>query len=67
MTVDDVGFAAGRVWHFLKESGPVSVSRVADRVEGGRTVVLMALGWLAREGKVEFYQEGRVQFVRLKE
>jgi len=67
MNVDDVGFAAGSVWQFLKENGPASVSKVTESVEGGRTLVLMALGWLAREGKVEFYPEGRAQFVRLRE
>ncbi|MFH1610146.1 MAG: winged helix-turn-helix domain-containing protein [Candidatus Bipolaricaulota bacterium] len=67
MTVDDIGFAAGRVWRYLLECQPVALSRIAREVEGGQTLVLMAVGWLAREGKVEFVEEGRVRLVRLRD
>lgn len=67
MTVDDIGLAAGRVWQFLSEHGPAALSRIAKGVEGGQSLALMAVGWLAREGKVEFLQEGRVQLVRLRD
>lgn len=67
MTVDEIGFAAGRVWHYLRECQPVSLSRLGREVEGGQALVLMAVGWLAREGKIEFAREGRAALVRLRE
>ncbi len=67
MVVDDVGLAAGRVWRYLLECQPVALSRIAREVEGGQALVLMAVGWLAREGKIEFVEEGRTRAVRLRD
>ncbi|HAZ27561.1 TPA: hypothetical protein DCY67_02940 [Candidatus Acetothermia bacterium] len=67
MTADDIGVAAGRVWRYLLERQPSALSRIAREVEGGQALVWMALGWLAREGKVEFAQEGRACVVRLRD
>jgi len=67
MTVDEIGFAAGRVWRHLLERQPVVLSRIAREVEGGQTLVAMAVGWLAREGKIEFVEEGRARMVRLRD
>lgn len=64
MQTEDIGLAAGEVWNFLKQ-GATSVSQVTQSVAGGPRLALMALGWLAREGKIEFYQEGRRRLVRL--
>jgi len=66
MREDDVGLAAGRIWAYLEVRGPSSVSRVARGVEGGQQLVLMGLGWLAREGKLDFVEEGRQRLVSLK-
>ena len=47
--VDQIGETAGRVWHCLHESGPMSLSKLVKNVEAPRDVVLQAVGWLARE------------------
>jgi hypothetical protein len=65
MIVEDIGFAAGRVWRLLSDQGPLSLSKLGRTVEGGSQLALMAVGWLAREGKVELYREGRAHLVRL--
>ncbi len=65
MTVEDIGYAAGQVWDYLWTQGPVSISRVTREVEGGQRLVLLAMGWLAREGKLEFREEERRQVVQL--
>lgn len=67
MTVDDIGFAAGRVWRYLLECQPAALSRIAREVEGGQPLVAMAVGWLAREGKIEFVEAGRARAVRLRD
>lgn len=64
--VDDVGELAGRVWHFLDEHGRCSLTAVENGIEAPRALVVMAIGWLAREGKVELLQEGRATLVCLR-
>ncbi len=66
MREEDVGLVAGRIWNYLEKNGPSSISRVAGSVEGSRDLVLMGLGWLAREGKLGFQEEGRQRLVSLK-
>lgn len=65
-TVNDVGELAGRVWHFLDEHGRSSLTAVEQGIEAPRAMALMAVGWLAREGKVEICQEGRITVVCLR-
>lgn len=51
-TIDDVGITAGQVWSFLKDHGPASVTIIESDVEAPKLLVHLALGWLAREGKL---------------
>jgi hypothetical protein len=66
MREHDVGAAAGRIWSYLEKHGPSPVPRVVRGVEGSRELVWMGLGWLAREGKLGFQEEGRRRLVSLK-
>ena len=53
-----IGEAAGVVWHALEKGGPMSVTALSKRVKGvPADVVIMAVGWLAREDQVEFITE----------
>jgi hypothetical protein len=58
-SVDTIGTTAGAVWKFLRGSGPASLSAIEKGVAAPRDLVAMALGWLAREGKLRTEQEGR--------
>ena len=57
--IDDIGATAGKVWSFLTERGKVSLSALEKGVDEPRSVVYMAIGWLAREGKVTIRREER--------
>jgi hypothetical protein len=48
----EIGIAAGDIWHYLDEHGGGMLSDVVKSVDKPRDVVLMSLGWLAREGHV---------------
>ena len=61
-----IGSVAGKVWDHLQTEGEVSVSAVARAVDEPQTKVNMAIGWLAREDKLEFDNEGRGSDIRLK-
>ena len=63
---DGIGKIAGEVWNFLEDSGESSLTQINDAVDEPRSRVNMAIGWLAREGKLEFNDEGRGFSVNLK-
>jgi hypothetical protein len=60
-----IGEMAGRVWKTLGEKEEVVVSRLPQILKEKGEIVYQALGWLAKEGKVDFHKkEGRI-FVSL--
>jgi hypothetical protein len=54
-----IGETAGKVWKILNEKGAASLSAVEKGVGAPKALVDMAIGWLAREGKVELKQDKR--------
>lgn len=59
MMVHQVGDAAGVVWRYLDEKGPASASRIKKDVPLPPGMVERAIGWLAREEKVDEVKKGR--------
>lgn len=54
-TLMQLGMNAGTIWHLLDVmSEAVSVSFIQQRTGLSETEVLQAIGWLAREGKIDF-------------
>ena len=47
-----IGETAGLVWNFLRSNGESSLSALEKGVKAPRSTVSMAVGWLAREGKI---------------
>ena len=62
---EQVGETAGKVWQALS-AGPLSVARLKKKLDGSGDLVHFALGWLAREGKVDMVQEKRSLKVSLR-
>jgi hypothetical protein len=60
-----IGKAAGTVWQYLEAAGARSVSRVQRETGLSQALTYLALGWLAREGKLHFAQERRTLMVGL--
>ena len=63
--VESIGTVSGIVWHYLQEEGPVTLSRLARDVDAPRDLVMQGVGWLAREGKVQFLEGSRGKLVAL--
>ena len=61
-----VGEAAGIVWQTLSSEGPQTVAQLKTKINGGSEVLNFALGWLAREDKIEITQDKRSFRVKLK-
>lgn len=60
-----IGEMAGRVWKTLGEKEEVNVSRLPKLLKEKGEIVYQALGWLAKEDKVEFHKKKGVTFVSL--
>ena len=58
-TVQAIGETAGQVWEFLNQHGTCSLNAVKLGVKAPKSLVDMAIGWLAREGKIDLSQEKR--------
>ena len=50
--ITKIGIVAGEIWHYLEEHGPCQLSEMASKIDKPKDVILMSLGWLAREGHV---------------
>jgi hypothetical protein len=49
---EQIGTAAGTVWHLLEQRGTLTVSKIKQETKLAEPLALMALGWLAREGQI---------------
>jgi len=50
--ITEIGIVAGEIWHFLDKHGEVRLPDLVDGIDKPQDLVLMSLGWLAREGHV---------------
>ena len=48
----EIGIVAGEIWHYLDEHQSATMDQLAKAIKRPRDLVLMSLGWLAREGHV---------------
>ena len=63
--IDAVGEIAGFAWHLLEGKDKLSLAQVAGEIDAPRDQVMLALGWLAREGKLHIHDNGRTKYVSL--
>ena len=61
-----IGETAGLVWHALDKKGRITLAQLAKEVEAPRDAVMQAVGWLAREGKVEIEESGPKRTIALR-
>jgi len=50
--ITEIGITAGEIWHYLDEHSQATLSQLCSGIDKPREVILMSLGWLAREGHV---------------
>lgn len=66
MTPEKIGQAAGLIWKMLSQaSGQVNITDVAKKTNLTTQLAYQGLGWLAREGKIEYEKKGRSIYVSL--
>jgi hypothetical protein len=63
---EKVGSAAGQIWKMLSAAkGPVNITDIPKKTRLSAQIAFQGLGWLAREGKLEYRQKGRSIYVCL--
>ena len=63
--VESIGVIAGVVWQFLSEHEPITLSKLSREIDAPRDLVMQAVGWLGREGKIEFHKGSRSKLISL--
>ncbi len=64
---EKVGETAGQIWDLLKKKGEVNMAEVPRLLKEKSTVVYQAVGWLARENKIEYRTAATKTFISLAE
>lgn len=52
ITITEIGIAAGEIWHYLDDHGSATLDQLYKKIGKSRELILMSLGWLAREGHI---------------
>jgi hypothetical protein len=63
----EIGEAAGTIWQYLDKHGETTLNRLKHGAKLPEQIVLMGVGWLAREGKLRLVREGRTVKVDLRQ
>lgn len=50
--ITEIGIVAGDIWHYLDQHKSATLGELVRGTDKNHNVVLMSLGWLAREGHV---------------
>ncbi len=66
LCVASIGETAGVVWGILSKKGPLTMAKLVKAVGEPRDTTMLALGWLAREDKIDIVEDGRSRVVSLR-
>ncbi len=60
-----IGDVAGAIWRVLHKKDKVALSTMPKAIKEKETLTFQAVGWLAREDKIQFQTQGKTTFVTL--
>jgi hypothetical protein len=63
---EQIGHAAGDLWRLLDKEGPQTLATIKKGVDASNDITLAAIGWLAREGKIDFSGSARTVKISLR-
>lgn len=62
----EVGDVAGKIWRLLDSNGPHTLAEIKKKLNVSSEILSFAVGWLAREDKVNIVRETRNLRIQLK-
>lgn len=63
---EEIGTMAGAIWHALEGNGVTTLAKLKKELDAQAPVFDWAIGWLAREDKIDLNPNGRSFQVSLK-
>jgi hypothetical protein len=63
---EQIGHVAGELWRLLDKEGAQNLAAIKKATGASNELVLAAIGWLAREDKLDFTASGRSVKVSLR-
>jgi hypothetical protein len=63
----DIGINAGVIWRLLSDKGALSIREIGEFTHYREMFLFLALGWLAREDKIRFYEKEGALYVKLED
>lgn len=63
---EEVGETAGKVWQLLSRDGPQTLAQAKKKLNVASELLSLAVGWLAREDKIDISREKKGLRVQLK-
>jgi hypothetical protein len=63
---EEVGETAGKVWQLLSRDGPQTLAQTKKKLNVESELLNLAIGWLAREDKVDVSRDKKDIRVQLK-
>lgn len=64
--LENIGSVAGAIWHYLEDNDEATITKLTREIGETERKVLMGVGWLAREGKLDFEQRKQGTYITLK-
>jgi hypothetical protein len=62
---DAIGETSGAIWKALQNEDKIALSAVPKLVGRKESLAYQAVGWLAREGKIDYETIGRKTYIAL--
>ena len=64
--ITEIGIVAGEIWHHLDQYGESRLRVMLKEIDRPRDLILMSLGWLAREGHIILKEEASEFIISLR-
>jgi hypothetical protein len=64
--ISQIGETAGEIWHLLDTKGSRPITKLVKEVDAPRDTIMQALGWLAREEKINIEEDARSRVISLR-
>jgi hypothetical protein len=64
--ITEIGIVAGEIWHSLDSNKETTLDELVVSIGRDREIVMMSLGWLAREGHVILEKVGKNYKIKLR-
>lgn len=63
--LDNIGIIAGEIWRYLEKNEEASVGKLTQGLKQTDRMILLGLGWLAREDKLKIEKRQRATYFML--